>query len=116
MNEEEIRLDQTKKVFDILSTLIKNKETCSYRYLIYDLLGFDFDAYVPLISGLIITNMLVDFEDLQQENNNYKIILNGLKNRLIASHLEKIDVNTVLNIIERLKEKYKLKEVNKNGM
>ena len=62
MSEEEIRLDQTKKVFDMLALLIKNNETCSYRYLIYDMLGFDESAYVELISGMAITNKLVECE------------------------------------------------------
>ena len=62
MSEEEIRLDQTKKVFDMLTLLIKNNETCSYRYLIYDMLGFDESAYVELINGMAITNKLVECE------------------------------------------------------
>ena len=62
MSEEEIRLDQTKKVFDMLALLIKNNETCSYRFLIYDMLGFDESAYVELLSGMTITNKLVECE------------------------------------------------------
>lgn len=65
MKEEDIRLDQTKKVFKVLADLIQNKETCSYRYLIYDILGFD-GHYSTLIDGLTITNYLVECEDLQQ--------------------------------------------------
>ena len=66
MNEEEIRLDQTKRVFDTLAELISKNETCTYRYLIYDLLGFD-GYYSTLISGLTITNAFVEKEDLQQK-------------------------------------------------
>ena len=62
MSEKEIRLDQTKKVFDMLALLIKNNETCSYRYLIYDMLGFNESAYVELMSGMSITNKLVECE------------------------------------------------------
>ena len=62
MNEEEIRLDQTKKVFDTIATLIKKNETCSYRYLIYDLLGFKEKDYATLLSGMTITNKLVECE------------------------------------------------------
>ena len=72
MSEEEIRLDQTKKVFDMLALLIKNNETCSYRYLIYDMLGFDESAYVELISGLAITNKLVECETQKELLNKIK--------------------------------------------
>lgn len=68
-NEYELNLKHTKKVFDTLAYLINKGETCTYRYLIYDLLGFDLDAYIPLISGLTITNMLVDYQELRGENN-----------------------------------------------
>lgn len=62
MSEEEIRLDQTKKVFDTLADLISKNETCSYRYLIYDLLGFEHGDYGELMSGMSITNKLVECE------------------------------------------------------
>ena len=67
MSEEDIRLDQTKIVFDTISKLIINGETCSYRSLIYDLLGFDLGCYGTLISGLTITNMLVEREEKQEQ-------------------------------------------------
>lgn len=70
MSEYDIRLDQTKKVFDTIAGLIQD-EGCSYRCLIYDMLGFKTDAYVPLISGLAITNMLCDYEDLKE---NYRTL------------------------------------------
>lgn len=66
MSEYDIRLDQTKKVLDTIATLIQDG-SCSYRCLIYDLLGFKTDAYVPLISGLAVTNMLCDYEDLKKD-------------------------------------------------
>ena len=64
--DERLKLNQTKKVFDTIGGLIKNSETCSYRYLIYDLLGFQEKDYVDLMSGLSITNMLVAYEDYKQ--------------------------------------------------
>lgn len=67
MSEKEIRLQQTKKVFDTIAKLVEDNESCSYRYLIYDLLGFKEDAYCELISGLTITNMLVDYQDLKKQ-------------------------------------------------
>lgn len=60
---EDADLIQTKKVFDVLSNLIKKKESCSYRYLIYDLLGFDKSAYSELINGMTVTNFLVECFD-----------------------------------------------------
>lgn len=66
-NIYDLKLKQTKKVFDKIAYLINTNETCTYRFLIYDLLGFDTDAYVPLISGLTITNMLCDYQDLKKD-------------------------------------------------
>lgn len=63
-----LQLEQTKKVFDTIEKLILTDKTCTYRYLIYDLLGFDGSAYVPLIGGLSITNMLCEYQELKQEN------------------------------------------------
>ena len=75
MNEKEIRLDQTRKVFDMLALLIKNNETCSYRYLIYDMLGFKEENYAELISGMAITNKLVECET-------QKIVLDKIKEKV----------------------------------
>lgn len=72
MEERDIRLDQTKKVFEVLSNLIKENEPCSYRYLIYDLLGFEPKDYNILLQGMIITNALCDL-------NGYIDILNKLE-------------------------------------
>lgn len=87
MEEYDIRLDQTKKVLDTIATLIKDGG-CSYRCLIYDLLGFKTDAYVPLISGLAVTNMLCDYEELKEDyrvlERDYKMLewtLNKLVNQ-----------------------------------
>ena len=60
-HEYEIRKDQTKKVFDVLAEMI-NGGGGSYRYLIYDELGF-MDGYVDLISGLAITNAICELEE-----------------------------------------------------
>ena len=60
-HEYEIRKDQTKKVFDVLAEMI-NEGGGSYRYLIYDELGF-MDGYVDLISGLAITNAICELEE-----------------------------------------------------
>lgn len=74
MTEKEIRLDQTKKVFEVLAKLISEKEGCSYRTLIYDLLGFTIEdgAYVKLLEGMTITNFLVDVEDMRKELENLR--------------------------------------------
>ncbi len=63
-----LKLKQTKEVFDKLAYLINTNETCSYRFLIYDLLGFQKKDYIDLISGLVITNMLVDYQDYKSRN------------------------------------------------
>ena len=74
MTDKEIRLDQTKKVFEVLAKLISEKETCTYRYLIYDLLGFAVEdgAYMELIDGMTITNFLVDVENMREELQNLR--------------------------------------------
>jgi hypothetical protein len=63
-------LEQTKKVLDVIANLINEKETCTYRHLIYDLLEFKEDAYSELISGLTITNFFVYVEELEEEIEN----------------------------------------------
>lgn len=68
--EYEIRKDQTKKVFDVLAKMI-NGDGGSYRYLIYDELGF-MDEYVDLISGLDITNAICELEEYRNLRNYLK--------------------------------------------
>ena len=68
--EYEIRKDQTKKVFDVLAEMI-NGGGGSYRYLIYDELGF-MDGYVDLISGLAITNAICELEECRNLRNYLK--------------------------------------------
>ena len=63
--DEDIRLDQTKKVFEVISDLIKSGG-CTYRYLIYDLLGFEVENYTELIKGLDITNAIDELEELRK--------------------------------------------------
>ena len=80
MNEEEIRLDQTKKVFKAIADFI-NDESGTYRYLIYDVLGFKYENYAELIDGMTITNAIVKLEDLQREvkiKNAYLELIYGL--------------------------------------
>ena len=91
MSEKEIRLDQTKKVFDTLATLIKNNETCTYRYLIYDLLGFEQKDYEPLMGGLAITNTLVELEDLKQANKDLIEYNDRLLKELLVCKIKEID-------------------------
>lgn len=64
---EMIRLDQTKKVFDIIANIIK-EGSCSYRHLIYDELGFYGVNYEELLSGMTITNAICDLEELKEQH------------------------------------------------
>lgn len=73
LDKYEIRKDQTKKVFDVLAKMI-NGDGGSYRYLIYDELGF-MDGYVDLISGLAITNAICEL-------NEYRSLKNYLKQKI----------------------------------
>lgn len=66
-NIETIRLDQTKKVFDIIANIIK-EGSCSYRHLIYDELGFYGVNYEELLSGMTITNAICDLEELREQH------------------------------------------------
>lgn len=94
LNEEEIRLDQTKKVFKVLADFINN-ESGSYRYLIYDKLGFKYEDYAELISGLTITNAIVKLEDLQREI--------AIKNEYLSLILDLIYDYDGFNTVEGLK-------------
>jgi len=88
MNEKEIRLQQTKKVFDTIAKLISKNESCSYRYLIYDLLSFKEDAYCELISGLTITNMLVDYQQLKKQKDDIvEYIKESIKHPMYAENI-----------------------------
>ena len=64
--EKEIRVDQTKKVFNAIVKLLHDGSG-SYRYLIYDMLGFDAENYIDLLDGLYITNAIVDYEQLKED-------------------------------------------------
>ena len=69
-NEEDIRLDQTKEVFETLANIL-NTESCSYRYLIYDLLGFKEENYIDLIAGMSITNAIIELEELKNQQKEF---------------------------------------------
>lgn len=99
-NEEDIRLDQTIKVFETLANIL-NTESCSYRYLIYDLLGFKKENYVDLIAGMSITNAIFELEELKkqlEEKNNPQIFIDtqDMEERyaegLYQEHLEKENI------------------------
>ena len=72
--DEDIRLDQTKKVFEAICYIFK-EGSCTYRYLIYDLLGFKTENYIDLIKGLEITNAIVELQELREENKRLKEML-----------------------------------------
>ena len=80
-NEEDIRLDQTKKVFETLENIL-NTESCSYRYLIYDLLGFKKENYIDLIAGMSITNAIVELEELENQQKEFIDYLESKIDRL----------------------------------
>ena len=91
--EQEIRLDQTKKVFEVLADAIKNG-SISYRNLIYDKLGFT-GHYEELMAGLTITNAIVDLEEKD------KVIddtINYVKN---SGRKVLIEIDEILEILER---------------
>lgn len=72
--EYEIRKDQTRKVFDVLAEMI-NGTGGSYRYLIYDKLG-----YIDLISGLAITNAICELNEHRNLKNYLKQKIKGVGN------------------------------------
>ena len=59
--EEKPTIEQVAWVFDKIATHMKEGGT--FRYLIYDRMGFSGDAYTPLYSsgGMSITNMIHDY-------------------------------------------------------
>ncbi len=116
-NIETIRLDQTKKVFDIIANIIK-EGSCSYRHLIYDELGFYGVNYEELLSGMIITNAICDLEDLKvQHEEDLKEIekLTSIwetKNEEIRQLKEEIKaVNKGLRKVKERASKYKYKSL-----
>ena len=102
MSEKEIRLDQTKKVFDMLALLIKNNETCSYRYLIYDMLGFNESAYVELMSGMSITNKLVECETQKEVLDKIKEIMNKHIRKDGFLELNEWQTRDILELLEEI--------------
>lgn len=100
-NEEDIRLDQTKEVFETLANIL-NTESCSYRYLIYDLLGFKKENYIDLIAGMSITNAIVELEELE---NQQKEFIEYLKHQVkLQEELNDIHLATGF---EEILQKYK---------
>lgn len=96
--EQEIRLDQTKKVFKVLAEAITNG-SISYRTLIYDKLGFI--DYADLIDGLTVTNAIFDLEEKD------KVIDEAIKlaNDILVSGWDYVEKDNIciklLEILER---------------
>ena len=82
---EHLKVEQTKIVFNTLAKLINENQTCTYRCLIYDLLGFKPENYGELISGLEITNALVELQTLKDENKH----LQEYNDRLLKKFIRK---------------------------
>lgn len=62
----DIRLEQTKKVFEALAGFVING-SCSYRYLIYNELGFSPENYSDLDAGMTITNAIAELEEMKRD-------------------------------------------------
>ena len=114
---EMIRLDQTKKVFDIIAGIIK-EGSCSYRHLIYDKLGFLGVNYEELISGMAITNAICDLEELKEQHEEDLNEIEKLtsiweaKNEEISKLKEEIKaVNKGLRKVKERASKYKYKSL-----
>jgi hypothetical protein len=99
MSEEEIRLDQTKKVFDVLAKLISENESCTYRYLIYDLLGFKKENYEELLGGLAIANVLVEREIMHYIIENVRKYANEITKKYWSDDGRAIIAEKVLEIL-----------------
>ena len=66
-NFEKPTVEQVAWVFD---KLLENKNA-SFRYLIYDRMGFDSLAYMPLYEagGMRINNIICDYFEAEEEKN-----------------------------------------------
>lgn len=93
------QLQQTKKIFESLANLIKQNKSCSYRYLIYDLLGFEYGDYSDLIDGLTVINMLVDY---QQKKSKIETVLKHIDMMISIIEQQPTDDNSW--ILKRLKK------------
>ena len=103
-NEEDIRLDQTKEVFETLANIL-NTESCSYRYLIYDLLGFKEENYIDLIAGMSITNAIVELEELENQQEEFIEYLTSYID-LLSNKPDLIEENQK-DILEEILSKFK---------
>ena len=126
---QEIRLDQTKKVFHVLTHVLLNGG-CTYRYLIDDLLEFKPENYSDLIEGMNIVNAIATLEELKEQleekeniacnwkdsclENAGKIEILETQQKEFINYLEdKINhykINTQcfsMNLIEEILQKYK---------
>ncbi len=105
MNEQEIRLDQTKKVFKVLADAITNG-SISYRTLIYDKLGFI--DYADLIDGLTITNAIFDLEEKDKAIDEAIEFINSQKQYYDDGEYSGVDCTIdgfkILEILERGKK------------
>ena len=105
-------LEQTKKVLDVIANLINEKETCTYRHLIYDLLEFKEDAYSELISGLTITNFLVYVKEQDKEikilKEEYMILQNASDE--VEEEKDK-EIERLNSIIKEVREYIEQKEI-----
>ena len=113
---KEIRLDQTKKVFHVLTHVLLNGG-CTYRYLIYDLLGFELENYSDLIEGMNIVNAIATLEELKKQLENYKKLgfkhLQDKNNNLETQQKEFIkyledEIRLYENDIQNFKKDYKV--------
>lgn len=76
---ENVKLEQTKKVFNAITNILNNG-SCTYRYFIYNLLGFEPKDYADLIEGMNITNAIVDLEEQENKQKNFiKYLENEIK-------------------------------------
>lgn len=78
---ENVKLEQTKKVFNAITNILNNG-SCTYRYFIYNLLGFEPKDYADLIEGMNITNAIVD---LEEQGNKQKKFIKYLENEIERS-------------------------------
>jgi len=62
-----LKLDITKQVFNAIADHMSGGGT--YRYLIYDRLGFDGDAYSELlVPGMYLSNEISDLKELKKRH------------------------------------------------
>lgn len=103
IDEEKIRVEQTRKVFEAIVDAL-DEGGCSYRELTFEKLGFDTDYLGDLLSGVTVANAINELEmyrkkipEIEKDREKKAIMLNRLISFLIKNDYSFRDIDKILN-------------------